>query len=65
MLVGPKNVFGPDPNPKNSPKSAKKAPNLAKLKTKKYGCTSKTPKMIVYTGKSEKVFEPDPNQKNC
>ena len=51
--VDSKNVFEPDPNhtispkgPKNSPegpkKSAKKAPNVAKLKTKRYGCTSKT-----------------------
>ena len=31
-------TFLPDPE---GPKSAKEAPNLAKLKTKKYGCTSK------------------------
>ena len=38
MIVGPKNVFGPDPNPKNSPegpKKFKKAQNEAKLKLKR------------------------------
>ena len=38
MLVSSKNVFEPDPNPKNSqkgPKNAKKGPNMAKLKTKR------------------------------
>ena len=35
MLVGPKNVFGPDLNPKNSPEGPKKAQNEAKLKLKR------------------------------
>ena len=32
MLLGPKNIFGPDPNPKNSPKQAQ---NEVELKTKR------------------------------
>ena len=38
MYVGPKNVFDPDLNPKNSPqrpKKGKKAPNLAEVKAKR------------------------------
>ena len=59
MLVGPKNAFGPDPNPKNSPegpKKAKKAQNEAKLKLKRYVYTSKTKS-------SKNVIEPDSNSK--
>ena len=41
----PQNVFGLSPNPKNSPEGpekCKKAQNLAEIKTKRYGYTSKT-----------------------
>ena len=40
MLVGPKNVFGPDPNSKYSPKGpkkSKKAQNEAKTEINKIG----------------------------
>ena len=51
--VGSKNIFEPDLDPKNNPtepkknthegpKKCKKAQNLAELKTKRQGCTSKT-----------------------
>ena len=46
VYIGSKTVFEPDSDHKNSPKgpkkSAKEAPNVAKLKTKRYGCTFKT-----------------------
>ena len=45
MLVGPKNVFGTDPNPPKAlkgPKRAKKAQVGVELKIKRYDCTSKT-----------------------
>ena len=34
MYVGPKNVFEPDLNPKNCPKRAQKAQNLAEVSKK-------------------------------
>ena len=40
MLVGPKNVFGPDQNPKNSPEGPKKGQNGQKwgqIEIKKIG----------------------------
>ena len=44
MQAGPKKVFEPDPNPNSpeGPEKCKKAQILAKFKTKRYGCTSKT-----------------------
>ena len=37
MWVGPKKVFEHDPNPENSPKSAKKGPKFGQIKNKKIG----------------------------
>ena len=37
ILVGPRKVFAPDPNPKNSSKEPKRSPNGAEFKRKKIG----------------------------
>ena len=55
MLVDPKNVFGPDPNPKNSHEGPKKAQDKAKLKMIRKAFTSK-PKVIVYINRSPKKY---------
>ena len=47
MLVGPKNVFGPDPNPKNSPegpKKGKKGPKWGQIEIKSIGLYFQTKK---------------------
>ena len=66
MLVGPRKVFGPESDPKNSPKWPKKVqkdPKLGRRKKKDRAVIPK-PKLIVYIDRFEKSFrDPNPSQK--
>ena len=58
MLVGPKNVFGPDPTPKMAPKGlkrSKKAPNGSKFKIEDGAVIPKS-ELTFYISKSLKTF---------
>ena len=61
MLVGPKNVFGPDPNPKNSHKKVQKSPKWGRMKTKDSFVIPK-PKLIVYIDRFPDLFAPSWDQ---
>ena len=67
MLVGPKNVFGPDSNPKNSPKGpkkCKKSPKCDQIKNKKIELYFQNQSWLsTYVG-PKNIFEPDPDPKN-
>ena len=67
MWSGPKKILNFTPTPKiapKGPKSAKKAPNVAEFKTKKYRAVLWKAKLIVYIGRIKKVSEHEPNPNN-
>ena len=47
------------------PKRAKKAPQKKPDKKQKDRAVHPKPKLIVYTSRSQKIFEPDPNPKTA
>ena len=59
MQAGPKKVFEPDPNPKNSPeepKKCKKAPKFGRMKNKKDRAVLPKQKLTVYVSRFKKYF---------
>ena len=67
MQAGPKKVFEPDPNPKNSPeepKKCKKAPKFGRMKNKKIGLYFQNKNWQSVLVGSKNVFEPELDPKN-
>ena len=56
-LITTTKITQKEKKPQKAKKSAQEAPNMAKLKTKRYDCTSS------HKGRSQKVFKPEPNPK--